>query len=192
MPQPMETEPVNKRLRMGGQAMGASTQPMFPGGEFHQPMQQQHMMPQPILMEIGGMMGQQSYTQQQMFPGQPIQPSMPTQQQQQMSMMAGPQQFQHQGMGMLPNQQMMMRTQMAPTYQHPQGMMQQGISRSKFAPGFKYYFIFTIILGPADMIIGQPGIHPQQMQGMPLGPNPPPYGMMPGQQQQQQQPWNRY
>ncbi|KHJ79655.1 hypothetical protein OESDEN_20694 [Oesophagostomum dentatum] len=46
MNQQLDSEPVNKRLRMGGQQMNANSQPMFPSGEFHQPMQNQHMISQ--------------------------------------------------------------------------------------------------------------------------------------------------
>ncbi|KHJ81352.1 hypothetical protein OESDEN_18962, partial [Oesophagostomum dentatum] len=50
MNQQLDSEPVNKRLRMGGQQMNANSQPMFPSGEFHQPMQNQHMISQSIFI----------------------------------------------------------------------------------------------------------------------------------------------
>ncbi|XGW15234.1 hypothetical protein V3C99_001039 [Haemonchus contortus] len=189
MNQQLDSEPVNKRLRMGGQQMNANSQPMFSGGEFHQPMQPQHIIPQS--MDMGGMMNQQQqqYQQQPIFASQPMPASMPVSAQQPMNMMQGGQQFQHQNMGMMHGQPMMMRQQMAPTFQqHPQGMMQQ--------PG-----------GGVEMMPGmQSGM--QQVQGIQnMGGNPPPYAMIqqqgpqqPQQQQQQQQPqqqqqqqqWNHY
>ncbi|VDK58874.1 unnamed protein product [Cylicostephanus goldi] len=123
----LDSEPVNKRLRMGGQQMNANSQPMFPSGEFHQPMQTQHMISQS--MDMGGMMNQpqQQYQQPPIFASQPMPTSMPVTQQQ-MGMMQGGQQFPHQSMGegMMQGQPMIMRQQMPPSYQqHPQGMMQQ-------------------------------------------------------------------
>ncbi|RCN38184.1 kinase domain protein [Ancylostoma caninum] len=180
MNQQLDSEPVNKRLRMGGQQMNANSQPMFPSGEFHQPMQTQHMISQS--MDMGGMMNQpqQQYQQPPIFASQPMPTSMPVSGQQQMGMMQGGQQFQHQNMGMMQGQPMMMRQQMPPTYQqHPQGMMQQSG-------------------GGVDMMSSMPpGMHNQQMGIQNMGGNPPPYSMMQQQgpqppQQQPQQQWNHY